>query len=171
MNALKTEVNAVLDEVDREILSLIVEDSRKSYREIAKTLGISVGTAYNRVKRLEESRIIKAYTALVDHAKIGYELTALILIQAEGGHLLNVEAEAAKLDAVACVYDITGDFDIAIIARFKNSSELNTFIKSMLKNPYVRRTVTNVVLNIVKEDLRVKVPRKPMSQTSSNSPA
>ena len=168
---MKAEVNATLDEVDHNILNLIVEDSRKSYREIAKTLGISVGTAYNRIKRLEESGIIKAYTALVDPAKIGYELTALILIQAEGGHLLNVEAEAAKLDAVACVYDITGDFDIAIIARFKNSSELNTFIKSMLKNPYVKRTVTNVVLNIVKEDLRIKIPRKTKVEAPSSGPA
>ncbi len=76
-------------------------------------------------------------------------------MQAEGQYLEDVEKEVGKLDAVSCVYDITGDFDIAIIARFKNSHDLNTFIKSMLKNSHVKKTVTNVVLNVVKEDLRV----------------
>lgn len=145
-----------LDELDRKILRLLVEDSRRSFREIAKILGIAVGTAYNRIKKLEELDIIKAYTVLVDQSKIGYGLTAFILMQAEGQYLEEVEKEAAKLDAVSCVYDITGDFDIAIIARFKNSGELNTFIKSMLKNTHVKKTVTNVVLNTVKEDLRIK---------------
>ncbi len=145
-----------LDDLDRKILILLVEDSRRSFREIAKILGIAVGTAYNRIKKLEELDIIKAYTVLVDQSKIGYGLTAFILMQAEGQYLEEVEKEAAKLDAVSCVYDITGDFDIAIIARFKNSGELNTFIKSMLKNTHVKKTVTNVVLNTVKEDLRIK---------------
>lgn len=145
-----------LDDLDRKILRLLVEDSRRSFREIAKILGIAVGTAYNRIKKLEELDIIKAYTVLVDQSKIGYGLTAFILMQAEGQYLEEVEKEAAKLDAVSCVYDITGDFDIAIIARFKNSGELNTFIKSMLKNTHVKKTVTNVVLNTIKEDLRIK---------------
>jgi len=147
-----------LDDIDRKIIGMLVEDSRKSFREIAKSLGIAVGTAYNRIKKLEELDIIKAYTVLVDQKKIGYGLTAMILIQAEGQYLEELEKEAAILDAVTCVYDITGDFDIAIIARFKNSDDLNAFIKSMLKNAHVRKTVTNVVLNVIKEDLRV-MPR------------
>lgn len=145
-----------LDDLDKEILKLLVEDSRRSFREIAKLLGIAVGTAYNRIKKLEDIGIIKAYTVVLDQKKIGYGLTAFILIQAEGQYLEEVEREAAKLDAVSCVYDITGDFDVAIIARFKHSDDLNTFIKSMLKNTHVKKTVTNVVLNIVKEDLRIK---------------
>ena len=56
-----------------------------------------------------------------------------------------------------CVYDITGDFDIAIVARFKDNSMLNTFIKEILKNPHVTRTVTNVTLNVVKEDFGIKI--------------
>ncbi len=155
MNILKESVFN-LDDLDREILKLLVEDSRRSFREIAKLLEIAVGTAYNRIKKLEDMGIIKAYTVLLDQKKIGYGLTAFILIQAEGQYLEEVEKEAANLDAVSCVYDITGDFDVAIIARFKNSDELNTFIKSMLKNTHVKKTVTNVVLNIVKEDLRIK---------------
>jgi len=109
------------------------------------------------VKNLEDNGILKGYTIMLDSAKLGYGLTALILIEAEGRYLPEVETELAKLDEVICIYDITGDYDIAVVARFKNRSTLNSFIKSALKMPHVSRTVTNVVLNVVKEDFRVKV--------------
>ena len=70
---------------------------------------------------------------------------------------MNVENEVSKIDNVVSVYDITGDFDIAVIARFRDRSGLNDFIKRLLAMPYVKRTVTNVVLNVVKEDFRIKV--------------
>ncbi|MEM0313274.1 MAG: Lrp/AsnC family transcriptional regulator [Candidatus Bathyarchaeia archaeon] len=148
-----------LDELDLQILGLLQEDSRLSYNKIASKLGISVGTAYNRIKSLEEQGVVKCYTALLDASKIGYELTALILIQAEGKHLVEVENEVAGLSNVMAVYDITGDFDIAVIARFKNREGLNHFIKKLLAIPYIKRTVTNVVLNVVKEDPRIEIPK------------
>ena len=146
-----------MDDVDRSIIRLLQEDARKSFNKIAESLGIAVGTAYNRVKNLEDKGILKGYTIMLDSAKLGYGLTALILIEAEGRYLPEVEKELAKLDEVICIYDITGDYDIAVVARFRNRSTLNSFIKSTLKMPHVSRTVTNVVLNVVKEDFRVKV--------------
>lgn len=146
-----------VDEIDRNIIRLLQEDSRKSFNKIADRLGIAVGTAYNRVKNLEEKGILKGYTIILDPTKLGYGLTALILIQAEGRYLPEVEKELAKLDEVISIYDITGDYDIAVVARFMNRAALNNFIKSTLKMPHVSKTVTNVVLNVVKEDFRVKL--------------
>ena len=146
-----------VDEIDRKIIQLLQEDARKSFNKIADSLGIAVGTAYNRVKNMEDNGILKGYTIMLDSAKLGYGLTALILIETEGQYLPDVEKELAKLDEVICLYDITGDYDVAVVARFKNRNTLNNFIKSALKMPHVTRTVTNVVLNVVKEDFRVKV--------------
>jgi DNA-binding Lrp family transcriptional regulator len=145
-----------LDDIDLQILRMLQEDSRISYRKIADSLGVAVGTVYNRIKRLEEG-VFKAYTVMADPTKLGYELTAIILIQAEGPHLQEVEREIAQSDPAICVYDVTGDFDIAVIARFKSRPMLDSFIKGMLKTPHITRTVTNVALNVVKEDFRVKV--------------
>jgi len=145
-----------LDDIDFQILRMLQEDSRISYRNIADALGIAVGTVYNRIKRLEEEGVFKAYTVMANPTKLGYELTAIILIQAEGPHLLEVEKEVAQSDSAICVYDITGDFDIAVIARFKSRSMLDSFIKGILKTPHITRTVTNVALNVLKEDFRVK---------------
>jgi DNA-binding Lrp family transcriptional regulator len=146
-----------VDEIDRNIIRLLQEDSRKSFNKIADRLGIAVGTAYNRVKNLEDKGILKSYTIILDPTKLGYGLTALILIQADGRYLPEVEKELAKLNEVISIYDITGDYDVAVVARFKNRASLNNFIKSTLKMPHVSKTVTNVVLNVVKEDFRVKV--------------
>jgi DNA-binding Lrp family transcriptional regulator len=145
-----------IDEIDLRIINLLQEDSRVSFNKIANKLGISVGMAYNRIKSLEDRGILKGYTVVIDPAKLGYSLTTIVLIQAEGKHLLDVEKEIAKISNVVSVYDITGDFDIAVVARFKDRAELNSFIKSLLGMAYVKRTVTNVVLNVVKEDFRIK---------------
>lgn len=154
---LKADSPQKLDDIDLQIIRMLQEDSRKSYGKIAGALNIAVGTAYNRVKRLEEEGVLKGYTVIVDPVKLGYGLTGVILIQAEGQYLLEVEKELAQLNDVICVYDITGDFDIAVIARFRSRSSLNKFIKGVLRIPHVTRTVTSVALDVVKEDFRVKV--------------
>lgn len=141
-----------IDEVDLKIIEILERDARTSFREIAKKLKISEATVYNRVKRMQEEGIIKGYSARVDPAKLGFDLSAVIGLRVAGGHLVEVEQEISKLKEVCCVYDVTGDYDAVIIARFKSRSDLNKFIKNVLSNPYVERSVTHVVLNTVKED-------------------
>ena len=146
-----------IDATDMQIINLLQENSRLSFHKIAHKLGISVGTAFNRIKSLEHRGILKSYTAIVDSNKVGYSQTAIILVRAEGRYLLDVEKEVAGKDNVISVYDITGDFDFAVIARFKDRDGLNTFVKGLSAIPHVRRTVTNVALNVIKEDFRVRL--------------
>jgi Lrp/AsnC family transcriptional regulator for asnA, asnC and gidA len=154
---LKTNTDKTLDDIDLKIITSLQEDSRLSFNKIAHKLGVSVGTAYNRVKNLEEMGVVKGYTAILDPAKLGYELTAIILIQAAGTHLAEVENEIAKANSVVAVYDITGDYDAAIITKFKDRSSLNDFVKNLLAKPHIKRTVTNVALNVIKEDCLTKI--------------
>ena len=146
-----------LDDLDMRIIMLLQDDSRLSFNKLAGKLGVSVGTAYNRVKGLEERGIVKAYTVVLDSARLGFELTALILIQADGKHLEEVEAEIAKATSVIAVYDITGDYDAAIITKFKDRASLNDFVKNLLSAPNIKRTVTNVALNVIKEECLVRL--------------
>jgi DNA-binding Lrp family transcriptional regulator len=146
-----------IDLMDLLILNVLQEDSRLSFNKIALQLGISVGTAFNHVKKLEHEGIIKSYTIVVDAAKMGFNLTALILVQAIGGHLAELESDISKEPCVVAVYDITGDYDAALITKFRDRAELNIFIKTLLATPHVKRTVTSVVLDVVKEDLRLQI--------------
>lgn len=146
-----------VDDLDIKILSILGEDARTSYREIAAKLDVAPGTIYNRIKKMSDAGIIKGYIPFLDYSKLGYGFIALILMQIEGGHLVEVEEELAKPQEVVAVYDVTGEFDVAIVSRFKNIAAMNSFIKNTLRNQYIKRTVTNVVLNIVKEDPRIKL--------------
>ena len=80
-----------IDDVDRKILSELMRDCRRSYRSIARRTGVSVGTALNRIRRLEKSGVIKGYSALLDHEKLGYQLTVLAEITVSKGKLLEME--------------------------------------------------------------------------------
>ena len=117
--------------IDLQILSLL-QDCRLSFNKVARRLGISVGTAFYHIKNLEKKGILKGYTAIIDTARLGYTLTALILIQVEGSVLSFVEQEIAKTSNVVAVYNITGDYDIAIIAKFKDRAGLNAYVKNLL---------------------------------------
>lgn len=157
---LKSNINNpsdLLDELNLKILSILQEDARKSSREIADRLNVATGTIYNRIKKMSDEGIIKGYIPFIDFQKIGFDLTALILIQVEGKHMIQVEEELAAIPNIVAVYDITGEHDVAMVGRFKNRKSLNDFIKNMLKMEHIERTVTSVVLNVVKEDFRINL--------------
>ena len=146
-----------MDNVDLQIINLMQEDCRLSFSKIANRLGISAGTAFNHVKNLERKGILKNYAAVVDSSKLGYTITAIVLIQVESGHLQEVENQIAHTANVTAVYDITGDYNAVVISKFKNGDDLNTFIKKVRAIPHVIRTTTNVALNVIKEDHRLKL--------------
>jgi DNA-binding Lrp family transcriptional regulator len=73
------------------------------------------------------------------------------------GKLLETQKRIAQDPHVAAVYDVTGDWDSFILGRFTGREDLNGFIKGLLAIPHVDRTVTHLVLNVVKEDPRVPV--------------
>lgn len=144
-----------LDETDVEILKALTLDARLSSRQIAKQCGVSIGTVLSRIKRMENEGIIRGYSTLLDHEKLGYELTVVSEITVSKGRLLEVENEIARLPNVCCVYDVTGLIDAIIVAKFKNREELGKFTKRLLAIPYVERTNTHVVLTSIKEDFRL----------------
>jgi len=144
-----------LDETDVKILKALTLDARLSSRQIAKQCGVSIGTVLSRIKRMENEGIIRGYSALLDHEKLGYELTVVSEITVSKGRLLEVENEIARLPNVCCVYDVTGLIDAIIVAKFKNREELGKFTKRLLAIPFVERTNTHVVLTSIKEDFRL----------------
>ena len=100
-------------------------------------------------------RALSGYTAVLDHERLGYELTVVTEITVSKGRLLEIENEIARIPNVCCVYDLTGMADAAIIAKFKTREELSKFTKHVLSLPNVERTNTHVVLTTVKEDFRI----------------
>lgn len=146
-----------MDTLDKQILELLSDDGRKSYRKISRELGVSVGTIHNRVDKLTKSGIISKFVPVINHEKLGYTLTAVIGIEIKGGSVLNLTEKEPFKNNLLAVYDVTGQFDGIIIAKFKNTFELNKFIKLLLKEENVTKTYTQTVLNIIKEELNSSI--------------
>jgi len=146
-----------LDKTDVKILKQLTEDGRKSLRTIAKELKVSTVTVANHLSKLKENKVIKGFSVNVDPTKLGYELTSIIAIKAKGKNLIDLQQKIARHPRVCGVYDITGQFDSIVIARFKNITNLNKFIKNLLTTDWIIDTQTFIVLNNIKEDFTVKL--------------
>ena len=147
----------LLDELDVAILRRLNTDARKSFRDIARELRVSISTVSNRVKRLEHEGIVLGYIPVLDEKKLGYDVLAVIGIRISKGKLLEVQRKIGREDKVVDVYDVTGEYDSVIIARFKNTKELDAFIKRLVAMENVERTYTQVVLNVVKQEKRAPI--------------
>jgi len=148
-------VTVELNDIDNKILKALLEDARYSSRQIAKNVGVSVGTVLSRTKKMEGEGLIKGYSAILDHEKLGYKLTVVTEITVAKGKLVETEAEIAKIPNVCSVYDVTGLTDAVIVAKFKSREDLGAFTKRLLNLQYVERTNTHVVLTTVKENFRL----------------
>jgi len=145
----------VLDDTDRKILLECIEDSRQSYREMARKIGVSPGTVVSRIRDLEEKGIIEKYSTKLNYEKLGYDLTVITEVTVSNGMIVEVGHEITKLREACAIYNVTGDADVMVLAKFRNRDELSNFTKSVLKLPNVERTKTHLVLITLKEDFNI----------------
>jgi DNA-binding Lrp family transcriptional regulator len=147
----------MLDELDRKILLIILKDARAKYTTIAEQTDTTVGTVHNRVKRLIDEGIIRGFISKIDPKKIGFDISVLIELRIEGGHLKQIQKKYLNHNNVCAIYDITGDYDITLIGKFENTDELNNFIKKIAAEKYVLRTSTKLILDVVKEEFTPEI--------------
>ncbi len=140
-----------VDDFDKKLLNLLIEDGEIKYKEIAKQLSTTIGTVHNRIKALQEEKILNGFIPIIDHKALGYDIIVIINVTIRGGHLEQIEKKYSKHKNVCCVYDVTGGADSIIIAKFRKTSELNDFVKKLMAEDFVERTNTNLILNVVKE--------------------
>ncbi|MBI2105934.1 Lrp/AsnC family transcriptional regulator [Candidatus Woesearchaeota archaeon] len=149
-----------IDQTDRKILSILVENSRLSYRQIAKKINVSAATVLNRIRKLEENKIIKNYSSLIDHNKIGFEITAIIEIKLHKGieHVGDKVYNELKANPyIISLYSVTGPYDVIAVTKFRDREELNIFIEKMASNENIEDTNTKYVLNTLKESSSIKI--------------
>jgi len=142
---------------DSELLKHLCNNGKASQRELEELSGFALGTVSNHLKNLEKKKIIRGYFANIDPEKVGFTLTATIHLRITKGKIMDVQASIANHSRVFAVYDITGEWDSLVLARFKNREEMDDFIKTTLSQKNIERTSTSLVLNNVKEELRVVI--------------
>ena len=139
-----------IDELDKRLLTGLMNDSKRSYRKIAKDIGMSPAAIIERIKSLEKSGYITGYGCRVDYQKLGFEFMSIVEISISGKDLLKIENLIAKIPHVAAVWDTTGEYDAIAIIMCKTRSELSNTVKKILGITGVEKTNTNMVLNVIK---------------------
>lgn len=141
----------MMDGIDKKILNIIQKDARIANAEIARQVGLAPSAVLERVKKLEESGVIRGYATEIDAAEVGYGLTAFVAVRT---HECCSETDKflAEIPEVLEVHDVAGEDSYFLKVRVKNTEDLSRLLRERLKNvPNVAATKTTVVLQTIKE--------------------
>ena len=135
------------DKIDEKIVDFLRNDSRESFVDIGKRLKLSESAVRRRVKNLIDNGTIKKFTVEVGESN---STSAIVLISVDSAtDTSKVSSKLTKLDGVKTVYEITGQYDITVIIRAPNITEINSCIDLLRKIPGVTDTNTVIILRTI----------------------
>ena len=130
----------MIDSTDAKILSLLMRNGKIPVRKIAEILGLGESTVHVRLRRLEESGVLKGYSAVVDTEKLGLKIKALIQVDADPAYIDEVVDELAKNPHIMGIYTSTGDFNLMALVISHDPSTILELLSKLTSSEGVRRT-------------------------------
>jgi DNA-binding Lrp family transcriptional regulator len=121
-----------LDAIDRRILDLLSTDGRASVREVAERARIGRATAYNRLQRLQSTGVIRGFTVVLDPRRAGAGLAAYVYIKIDQHAWRQLGGLVAELPGVEHVALVSGDFDLLVLVRVQDPSDLRDVVLERL---------------------------------------
>jgi DNA-binding Lrp family transcriptional regulator len=138
----------VKDKIDDKIIGFLRDDARESFVEIGKKLKLSESAVRRRVKNLVANKVIEKFTVQMGESNT---TSAIVLISVDSAtDTSKVSIKLTKLEAVKTVYEITGQYDISVIIRAANISEINSCIDELRKIQGVIDTNTVIILRTIR---------------------
>lgn len=147
------EVN--LDKIDLKILKLLQENGRKTNVQLSNEIGLSPAPTLERVKKLENSGIIKSYHAVVEEKAVALGIKAMIqvsLVRQKDNTISNFKKQINKIDEIVECYQVTGNYDYLLKVVVKDIPSFEKLIGEKLsKIADIGQMQTNVILSEVKK--------------------
>ena len=141
-----------MDFQDRRILQILQNDGRASASFISENIGLSIPAVTDRIRKMQDSGIIKGFQVIVDSRILGYDVAAFITIVSESSanfHKVIKNSENNR-EVIKC-YTTTGTGSHILYVITKNTSSLETLLREIQSWPGVIRTITNLVLSSYKD--------------------
>jgi DNA-binding Lrp family transcriptional regulator len=137
-----------MDEVDRQILALLVQDGRRTYDDVGRRVALSAPAVKRRIDRLRRDGVLTGFTAVVDHAALGATTEALVeLFYAPGTLLDEVTETLRRHPEVIEAWSVTGEADAIARVRTVDNADLERLIMELQRDGHVVRTSSQVVLS------------------------
>lgn len=148
----------MLDDIDLTILDILQKEGRTKRNELAEAVGLSLPSVSDRLRKLEESGIIRGYHATLDALKMGKDITAFIFVTVDSSKHFNAFLEHAKhVDDILECHAITGEGSHLLKVRTANTNSLEKLLAKIQAWNGVVSTRTNLVLSTTKETLSIKI--------------
>jgi Lrp/AsnC family leucine-responsive transcriptional regulator len=151
----------MIDDIDSKILEILQRKGRTRRNDLAESVGLSLPSVSERLRKLEESQIITGYHATLDPKKLGRDITAFIFVTVDSSrHYAQFLEHASSLDEILECHAITGDATHLLKIRTTNTSSLEKLLAKIQAWMGVSSTRTDLVLSTSKETMRLKVEAK-----------
>ena len=138
----------MLDTKDKAILDILSSSGREPASSISAKIGMSVPAVIDRINKLQESEIITGYKAVVDYAKLGMDISALItLISDSSEYYYEVINLANKIPEVVKCFATTGVGSHVLLIRTESTQSLEKFLRKVQQWPGIIRTETQLILS------------------------
>jgi Lrp/AsnC family leucine-responsive transcriptional regulator len=145
-----------MDNTDYKILKILQENARETASSISKKIHLSVSAVTERIKKLEESGVIKSYTIVVDERKVGFAMTSLMEVRLENPKYYEGFAQAvANIDEIISCYYKTGEFDLLLKIGCDSGDELAEIHRKIMNVEGVLDTKTDIVVKNVKNSYSI----------------
>jgi Lrp/AsnC family leucine-responsive transcriptional regulator len=145
----------MLDDIDRRILELLQSDARIANAAIARDVGLAPSAVFQRIKKLEDSGVIRGYHAHLDPTRVGQGLLAFIAVQTgEGARARETANVLARIPEVLEVHRVVGEDCFFLKVRVRDAEALGALLDEKIQTlPPVASTKTTIVLSTAKNAL------------------
>lgn len=152
-----------LDDIDLQILEHMQANARISNADLARELEMAPSAVLERVKKLEQKKVILQYNTAINPLAVKQKLLAFIFmkVQESSGSDSKIAAAIAKIPEVQEIHHVAGEDCFLIKVRTEDSASLMQLMRKSLKSiPDVLSTKTTIVLETVKEQQQLVIPKK-----------
>src|SRR3974390_130210 len=148
-----------IDRFDAKILAALQRDGRLPVVELAESIGLSPTPCARRIKALEAAGVIESYAAILNPAKVGLGVLAIVqvkLTEHTDETVATFEKEIVQMDEVTKCFAMTGSYDFILEVYGKDLDALsNVVLKKLIRVPNVRDMQSSVVLATIKRSTRI----------------
>ncbi len=146
-----------LDDVDTRILEILIEDGRRSYREIARRAGITTPTVQARVKRMMDEGLFRKISPIFDPSKFQEGIVFILSFPVNPSETERISGELAKHEEVRGIYLTTGEKNLTLRIVVDSVDQLQRFTENLDRNYGIKQSSSQMVVRIFKEDQSVMV--------------
>ncbi|MFT4801722.1 Lrp/AsnC family transcriptional regulator [Patiriisocius sp. Uisw_047] len=148
-----------LDAIDKELLTLLQQNSKQTNKQLSQQLNLSVTAIFERIKKLERNDVIKQYVALLDKKKVDLGFTVFChvkLTKHEQKSIANFETEIEQLSEVLECFHVSGDYDYLLKVAVKDMDHFRTFmVKKLTSLEEIGSTQSSITIKEVKNNTAV----------------